>query len=170
MRNNALRELTLMAFFAGLMLALKYLLIFLPNVQVISLLIILAFKVFGFKKTAMIVLVYVTVDSLILSMNLYYFVLLVGWLLLPLLLLVIKSDSELVLAIVGAVHAVFYCLLFAVFNVFLIMEIDFRTYIILDIPYMLILMVSAFVSVYWLYRPLKKAFDSIINENIVEDK
>jgi len=165
MRNNNLRELTLMAFFAGLMLALKYLLIFLPNVQVISLLIILAFKIFGFKKTVMIILVYVTVDSLILSMNIYYFVLLIGWLLLPLFLLVIKSDSELILAITGAVHAFAYSMVFAAFDVFLIMEVNFWTYMLAGIPFKIALIVSAFVSVYWLYKPLKKTFDSIMEEN-----
>lgn len=152
------KDLTLIAIFASIIIVLEYALYFLPNVQLTFLLIILYSKVLGLKKTTLIIILYVMIDYLILGgLSFYTPVALVGFLLIPILLTTIfkKVEESLILACLGVVFSFIYSWLYALATV-LLTEVNLFAYLASDILFEIILACSTFVSVLWLYKPLKK--------------
>ena len=67
-----IKDITIIAFFSAILFVQEQLFSFLPNVQLTVFLIVLYSKVFGFTKTAIIILIHTLLDNIVMgSMNLY---------------------------------------------------------------------------------------------------
>lgn len=150
----------------------KLLLAVIPNFQFSTILLILFFYVFGTKPMLLITLLYVIVDNLWLGTFhvIYTPVMFIAWSSLLLLLIPFKNKSINVwfLGLIGIIHVVMYSACFGITTA-LIHEIDVIAYVLADIPFTLILMVSNFLTIIWLFKPLynvmSKYYKIIIGEN-----
>jgi len=130
---------------------------FLPNVQVTVLLIVVYSKVFNLKKSILIVTIYTILDNL-LFLNIYYLpFMLVGWLVIPVSLNTVfkKVNNVYILATLSIFYVLFYSLMYVVADV-IILKIGFLERMLSDSIFVMIFIVSSFVSILWLYEPLKK--------------
>mgnify|MGYP001244429504 CR=1 FL=1 len=141
-----------------------------PNFQFTTLLIVLFFNMFGFKATTLIIITHVILDNIWMqSLNLIYTpAMFLGWFSLPLILkLIPKRKNYFDIALIGAFHGVLYSFFFVLAQVFLT-QVDIMAYLIADIPFTLILMMSNFITILWLYQPLytrlKPLYDEMINK------
>lgn len=150
----------------------KLLLVVIPNFQFSTLLLVLFFYVFGTKPMLLITLLYVVVDNLWFGTFhfIYTPVMFLAWSSLSLLLIPFKKRSSNVwfLGLLGMLHAVIYSFCFG-FTTAMIYEIDMIAYIISDIPFTLILMVSNFLTIIWLFKPLCKVMSKYYQTIIIEN-
>lgn len=160
------KDMTLIAVLAVLLFALEQALTLLANVQVTVLLLVLYSKMLGWKKTSIIVVIHVLLDNLVMgSFNLMTVpFMLVGWLLIPLFLgtLFKRIEKPLPLAFLGILFSFLYSWIFMIPGA-LIQGKAFMEYWIADIPFEIILAVSSFLSILWLYEPLAKIFIQLDN-------
>lgn len=152
------------AIFAAVLFLQEQLLTFLPNVQLTQLLIVLYFYLFGFLDTAAIIVIHVLLDNLTMgSWSLFYTpTMLIGWLLLPLLLLWLAphSKNSLWIGIITFLHGFVYSWLFLGASV-LLWEMEPWTYFMADIQFELILALNGFVTVWFLFPPLRMALQKV---------
>lgn len=157
----AIRDLSLIAVLTTILFVQEQLLTFIPNVQLTVFLIVLYSKKLGFVKTSIITIIHVLLDNLFLGgINIYYTpAMLVGWLIIPTTLSTIfkKVHSNISLAILGAIYSFIYCWIYIIPNVILF-KFNYIDYLIADIPFEIILVVSSFVSILLLYNPISKIF------------
>ena len=95
------------------------------------------------------------------SFSLFYTpAMLVGWLIIPITICSIfkKVESSFCLGVLGVLYAFIYCWLFIIPNYF-ILNIGPIEYLISDFLFEIILAISSFVSIYWLYNPCGKVLD-----------
>ncbi|MGI6781665.1 MAG: hypothetical protein ACOX56_02365 [Acholeplasmataceae bacterium] len=145
-----------------------------PNVQLTFLLIILYCKTFNYVESVLMITVHVILDNLLMgSFNLTVMPFMyLGYLVIPITLKTIfkKVESPLGLAILSILYSLIYSWIFFI-PAILILEIPFWTYLIQDIPFEIILAASSFLSVLWLYRPLKRVLDSHLGSKpIINDE
>lgn len=172
MRGSFLKKCLIYALMTAIIVVQKLLLAVIPNFQFSTLLLILFFYIFGTKPMLLITLLYVVVDNLWLGTFhfIYTPVMFVAWGTLLLLLIPFKKRSSNVwfLGLLGALHAIMYSFCFG-FTTAMLHEIDVVAYIIADIPFTLILMISNFLTIIWLFQPLYKVmskyYQIIISEN-----
>ncbi|MGI6787035.1 MAG: hypothetical protein ACOX5X_00490 [Acholeplasmataceae bacterium] len=95
----------------------------------------------------------------------------IGYLIIPLTIKTIfkKVESPLWLALLSVIYSLLYSWIFIIPAVF-ILQIPFWTYLIQDIPFEIILAASSFLSVLWLYRPLKNILDQQLLEAKIIDE
>ena len=136
---------------------------FLPNIQLTVFLIFLYTKTQGWIKTSIIVTIHVLLDNLVMgSMNVLTFVpMLIGWLTIPLTLGTIfkKVDKPIYLALLSIPYVMFYDFCFALFTSWLTDTTLYAWYV-GGIVFDIILVMSSFLSILWLYEPLKKVIES----------
>ncbi len=172
MRNSLLKKLLIYALMTAIIVVQKLLLAVIPNFQFSTLLLILFFYVFGTKPMLLITLLYVVVDNLWLGTFhfIYTPVMFIAWSTILLLLIPFKKKSIniWILGLLGALHAIIYSFCFG-FTSAMLYEIDIVSYILADIPFTLILMISNFLTIIWLFKPLyqvmSKHYQIIIGEN-----
>lgn len=159
------KDITIIAVFAALLFSLEQALTFLPNIQLTVFLIVLFSKKLGFTKTTLIILIHVILDNLIMgSFNILYFpFMLLGWLVIPLTLTTIfkKASSSIALAFLGILYSFIYSWMFIIPQV-LILNIDVVAYLIGDFWWEVVLALSSFLSILWLYTPCSNLLDRII--------
>lgn len=152
--DKGLRELTSLAVFAALLIALQVGLSFLPNIELVTLLIILMTKHFGWKSMLS-VWVFVLVEGLIYGVHIWWINYLYIW---PLLVILVMIFRRLDHPLPWGILAGGYGLLFGT----LCSIPYFLTggwgagfgYIISGIPFDLIHCVSNFILVLLLYKPM----------------
>lgn len=158
-------DICLIAVLAAITLALEYLLLGIPNVRLTVLLLVLYSKKLGIIKTTLIIIIYSLVDCLINGGIHYVFypVMLLGWLIIPLSLNTIfkKIEEPLYLGLLGVLFSFIYCWMY-ILPTILIMDMKFIPYLLSDIPFEIILATSSFLSILWLYKPLSSLFDKIL--------
>ena len=134
---------------------------FLPNIQFTFLLLICYVDCLGFRKISLIVFVHVLLDNLVMgSLNpLVIIPMLVGYMITILIKKVYHKDNVYIIGLLGSLGSVIYSLCFLITNA-LFLEIDIWAYFLADIPFTLILMISTYLSIIWLYKPIIK----IINQ------
>ena len=90
---------------------------------------------------------------------------LLGWLTIPVLLKTVfkKVESPIYLSLIGGLCALIYTLYFAIANT-IISKSNLLMYLIADIPFTIILIVSSIVSIIWLYQPLYKLMNKYNNQ------
>lgn len=162
------KDITIIALFAAVLFVQEQLLSFLPNIQMTMLLIMVYTRVFKIPKTTIIVLIHVILDNLINGSFNIVFVLtmFLGWenVVIVTGTVLKNNDNTLVLSLYSILFTVIYCLLFAV-SATLFFDTSFIAYITNDILFTIIMCVSSFVSVLWLFIPLTK----VLNKKILKE-
>lgn len=140
---------------------------FIPNVQLTVFLIVLYAKTVGYFRTSIIVFIHVLLDNLVMgSMNVITFVpMLIGWEIIPLVICTIgrKIEKPVYLALLSIPFVLIYDFIFALFN-YWILDIDLITWYTGGIIFDIVLIMSSFLSILWLYNPLKRVIDSFDNK------
>jgi len=155
------KKLTLMALLTTLLLIQEQALSFIPNVQFSTLLILLFASTFKLRDSLVMLAVYVCIDSLYMgALNPFYMIpMYLGWATLPVLYhFVIKPrESIYTMATLGFFGGFIYGVLFMPFAV-IQTGIDPRAYLLADFPFQIIMAASNFLTILWLYAPLKKIY------------
>lgn len=158
----AIKDLTLIAVLATILFVQEQLLSFIPNVQLTVFLLVLYSKKLGLLKTAIITIIHVLLDNLFLGgINLYFTpAMMIGWLIIPITLTTMfkKINSNLGLAILGAIYSFIYCWIYIIPNTILF-NINFIDYLVADVLWEIALALSSFISILVLYNPLSKLFE-----------
>lgn len=166
--SKTLKDLTLMVVCASILFVQQISLSFIPNVQFSVLLIILYTKMLGFKKTSLIIVVHVAAINLLSPFGPIVPTLIpamfIAWMIVPVLLTTVfrKVENVIWLALFGLVYGFVYGWVYIPFTVFLL-DTPFVPYLIMDIPFEVLMGISNMISILWLYEPLKKAFTQQLN-------
>ena len=161
------KNLVLISVLSATIFALEQALIFLPNITLTVFLIILFSKCLDLKKSLLVILIYVLLDNLFMgTMNPIFLVFIfLGWSIIPITLHTIfkNINSSIALACLSLVYSLLYCLSFVIPTV-LIYHIDPVVYLMNDVVFEIILMISSFVSVLWLYEPCYKVLKRYVTD------
>lgn len=161
------KDIALIAIFAAILFVQEQILTFLPNIQLTVFLIVLYSRTFGFKKTTIIIIIHVLLDNLVMGsfnyLNLAFMFL--GWLFIPITLLTIfrSIKNSLGLAFLGILYAFVYSW-FLIIPGMILQELTFFQYLSGDIIFEVLLAISSFITILWLYEPLHKIL-SEMNED-----
>ncbi len=154
------KRLILIAMCTTVLFVQEQMLMIVPNVQFTTLLIVLYASMFRFRETVAIVVVYVLLDNMFMSSfhPLYTPPMFIGWLTIPVMYhtLLRKTKREMTLAFFGLFFGFYYGWVFIPFRMIEQGVGVFWNYLILDIPFEIIMAVSNFLTILWLYRPLYK--------------
>lgn len=158
------KELVMLALLATLLFIQEEVLVFLPNIQLTVFLLILYSKNLGCLKTLGIIVIYAFLDNVYMaSFHLIYTpFMFMGWALIPLLLDTVfkKAESTFRLSLLAIVFAFLYSWMYVIANVW-IMGMDWKLYLLSDIPFELLFAASSFLTTLWLYEPCCKVFRSM---------
>lgn len=156
------KDLVLIAFLTGLLFVQEEALTFLPNIQLTVFLLVLYAKKLGFKKTTLIITIHVLLDNMVFGgfNPIVITFMWIGWMWIPVILCLFFKhiNTSMKLACLGVLFALLYSWTFVVCSCF-IFNMKFIHYMIADIPFELILALSSFLSILWLYEPVSKVFD-----------
>jgi energy-coupling factor transport system substrate-specific component len=165
----SVRDITTIGLLATVLFVQEEALTFLPNIQLTVLLIVLYSECLGFWKTTIIVIIHVLLDNLVMaSFNpIYTPFMFVGWELIPILLCTVfkRVSKPLPLAFLGILFSFLYSWVYMIPNTFFY-DIPFVPYLVSDIPFECLLASSSFLSILWLYSPLKKVLDKLQPKNV----
>lgn len=160
------RDITIISILSVILFAQKELLSFIPNVSLTVFLIVLFSKKMGFFRTLIIVVVYCLLDILVTgSFNIIYNpFMLIGLSIIPLIINLFfkNNDNTIILSILAGLFSLVYCWIFIIPSVF-IYQMDLIIYLINDIPFELVFLVSSSISTLLLYKPCSTLFDKYIN-------
>lgn len=155
------KKISLFAVLTSLLLVQEQALSFIPNVQFSTLLILLFASSFKLKDSLTMLVVYVIIDSLYMgAFNIIYMVpMYIGWSLIPIgyHLFFRGKENPYALAFFGLVLGFIYGFLFMPFAV-LMTGVDPLVYLMADLPFQIIMAISNFLTILWLYPPLKKVY------------
>ncbi|PKK96719.1 MAG: hypothetical protein CVV58_04935 [Tenericutes bacterium HGW-Tenericutes-3] len=160
-KHQAIKDSALIAVLASILFVQQLALSFLPNVQFTTLLIVLYTKVIGFKKTTLVVILHVLAINILSPFGPVIIMqvpaMLIGWLLIPVLLHTVfrKLNTAWSLAIFGFFFGFVYGWLFIPVSVW-ILDVPFLEYLIADVLFEIVMAISNFLTILWLYDPLKK--------------
>lgn len=168
----SIKDIVIIAACISIIFVQEQILSFLPNIQLTILLLVLFSKKLGIIRTSIIIIIYSFLDCLVTgSLNLYYFpFMLIGWLLIPVIITLFckKTESSIILALMGIIFAVFYSWIYIIPNVLIpneaISVISVINYLAADLTFEVLLASSSFLSILWLYSPCSIAFDKILKE------
>lgn len=164
-----IKDITIIAVFSAILFIQEQLFAFIPNVQLTVFLLVLYSKVFGFKKTIVIVFIHVLLDNIVNgSLNLVYFpFMLIGWSLIPIGLHTVfkKVNGELPLAFLGVLFSFLYCFMFIIPSC-IVYEYKFIEYLMVDVLWELVLALSSFLTILWLYKPCARLLNNMINKDM----
>ncbi len=165
--NNILsvRRITRIAIFATILFVQEELLTMIPQVQLTQVLIAVFFYGFGFVDTTIIIIIHVLLDSLIMGgPNIIYTpVMILGWFLLPLILLLFrKIKNKYLIGIVVFVHAFLYSWIFAIATSY-VKKIPLKIYLISDIPFEIALAINGLITTILLFKPLTNTINRQLN-------
>lgn len=153
------RNITIIAILTVILFVQEQVLVFLPNISLTVFLIVLYSKVLGFKKTTIIILIYVLLDNLYMaSFSLYFFpFMFIGWELIPIIFCSFfkKIENSFILALGAVLCSFLYCFIYFIPN-YVFLEIDLVPYFIADLPFEFLLSGSSFLTTLWLYPPVKR--------------
>jgi hypothetical protein len=155
-----------------IIVVLEELLLIIPNVQLTVFLILLFSSVYTLKESIVMIIVYVILDSLYMGTFhvLYMAPMILGWSLIPLGLKTIlkNTNNELHYALFAFVFGFVYGWMFIPFK--MIEQSIFRLgpYLIADLPFEIIMAVVGFLTVYYLYKPLRRILIAAIEGHELE--
>ena len=168
MNGNILKKSLIYALMVSIIVVQKWVLAIIPNFQFTTLLIVLFFYLFGFKGTLLITILYVLIDNLYMGTFhiIYTPIMLIAWCsLIFILMLFRKNDNVWLLCLIGGIHGIIYSLCYAVGGI-IFYEVDFVLYLLSDIPFTLLLVVSNVITILWLYKPISKIMKKFLCENV----
>lgn len=160
-----IKNITLIAVLAAILFVQEQVLSFLPNIQLTVFLLVLYSKIFKLWKVLLVIVIHVLLDNLFMgSFSIYYFpFMLLGWSIIPIIINIFFKNTEnsIVLAIVGFGCSFIYCFLFAIPQV-LLTETSLMTYLAADFSFEIILAISSFLAILWLFKPCYKIMKDIL--------
>jgi hypothetical protein len=166
--HQAIKDTALIAICAAVLFVQQMAFSFIPNVQLSTLLIVLYAKVLGFKRTTLIILIHVIAYNLLSPFGpvipVYMPFMFAAWMLIPISLntFLKKIKSSFGLAIFGLLFGFIYGWMFIPAAVF-ITGTPFVAYLVMDIPFEIVMGLSNFITILWLYQPLKNVlYDQLI--------
>ena len=167
-----IKDIVVVATCISIIFVQEQILSFLPNIQLTILLLVLYSKKLGLVKTIIVVIIHSFLDCLVTgSLNLYYFpFMLIGWLAIPVIINLFfkKTESVLILAIMGIVFSLIYSWIYIIPNVLIPNEsfkkVGVINYLAADLLFEVLLASSSFLSILWLYNPSSKLFEKILKE------
>jgi len=153
-----LRRLIILAMSVTILFVQEQVLTFIPNVQFTTLLIVLYASLFTFRENVIIIFVHVILDSLYMGAfnPLYMTPMFIGWVLIPLFYNTVmgKTKDEKKLAGFAFIMGFVYGWTFIPFAMFQLGIDNFWAYLIADIPFEIIMALTNFMTVLWLYKPM----------------
>ena len=162
------KQIVQVALLASILFVQEQLLSFLPNIQLTIFIILLYSKCLKFKETLLIILIHVVLDNLLNGSFIHYIVIpmFIGYFFILVFthIFLKNAESPLILASCGVIFSIVYSLSFLICNV-IMLDINPVAYLISDISFTTLLIVSSFLSILWLYLPLKKILDTKIQNN-----
>lgn len=165
--NKKIIDIALIPILAAILFALEQLLSFLPNIQLTVFIILLYSKKLGIWKTAIIIIIHVILDNLLMgSFNFLYLpFMFVGWLIIPITINTIfkKVENSFFLALLGILFAFLYSWSYIIPNC-LILNVRFWDYLAADLMFELLLAISSFISILWLYKPCAHIFEQMLDK------
>lgn len=155
----SIKEMTLLSAMTAILVVQEFALNMLPNIQFTTLLLVVYSHILGAKRTSLIIVLYVILDNLLMgSFNIIYFPsMLAAWLLVPFCLhLFFKDEANATsLALFGFLFAFVYGWMFVPASIALT-GVRLTDYLLADLPFQLIMAVSNFLTILWLFEPLSK--------------
>ncbi len=173
-----LKRMIMIAMSITILFAQKQMLMFLPNIQLTTVLILLFVTLFTFRESVLIIVGYVLLDSLFIwGFNpIYTPAMLIAWTLIPVLWHTVLNRTLNVrtLAFFGLFFGFLYGWVFIPFTMIQVGIFDIRPYLIADLPFELLMAGSNFVTILWLYEPLyavfKREMPILSRESLTTDK
>jgi hypothetical protein len=156
--NKSIKEITILAIATSVLIVQEFALTMLPNIQLTTLLIMVYTSVFGYKNTSLIVTVHVIIDNLIFgSFAMLHIIvpMFIGWQLVVIIFYFIqkRTSNIIIYAVIAYLFGHLYGLVFVPFQGF-ILNVDMLTYLIADLPFQLIMALTNFIVILWLYQPI----------------
>ena len=160
-----IKELCILAFMIVILFVQEELLSFIPNFQFTFLLIAVYTKVFGFKKTSLIVLAHILLDNIFMGSVLPYVMIpmFLGYYSYMGLIYLVSNKSIWLITLVGVIGSLIYCYLFLIANI-IFLDIDIFTYLIMDIPFEILLAASSAFTLFYLYIPISNKLSNLLLE------
>ena len=153
-----LKRLIFMAMCITIVFVQEQILTIIPNVQFTTLLLVLYVSLFKWRESVAMIVIYVILDNLYMnSFNpIYTPAMLIAWLTIPLVYYTVlrATKSEVKLAVFGLLFGIYYGWVFIPFRMFELGITEFWPYLMLDIPFQIIMAASNFITILWLYKPL----------------
>lgn len=159
------KDLAMIAVLTAILFVQEEILSVLPNIQLTVFLILLYSKKLGFIKTSFIILIHVLLDNLFMNtFNIYIMpFMFIGWMIIPITLTTIfkRIESPIILALLSIGYAFIYSWVFIIPSC-LFYNMEFFSYLLSDILFEILLAISSFISVLWLYKPCAKVLDMLL--------
>ena len=157
------KDICIMGLFTAVLFVQEQLLVFLPNIQLTFLLIVLYTKVFGAKKSLMIVFIHVLLDNMI--MGSFTFItmipMLVGYTILVFLTNLVKDKKLFWIVLIACIGSLVYTYMFVFMNK-IVYDVDLIAYLVADIPFEILLVLSTILTITYLFRPLEKVLNNLL--------
>lgn len=165
--QTKIQRITFSAMFLTLVIVSKQALAGIPNVQVVTLLMLLYFKNSTMRESVGFVIAYSIIDYLIWGFFTLIFPSIFVWLSWNL--IVKKFKTELSFALLTVPFTIIHAAGYLAHDLVLAhLPIEGAiAYLLHGLPFNIVFMVSSFITILWLYRPLQKVLEQIgdINEN-----
>ena len=162
----SLKMLCLISLFSAILFVQEEALTMVPNVQLTFLLVCVYSATIGLKYSSIIILVHVLLDNLFMNtFNLYCMVpQYIGLFIACLFGYLFRNKNEYIQGIFSSLAALIYCILYLLVNIWFL-DAKFIPYLIADIPFEIILMVSSFITIIFLYKPLVKVIKNFLKDD-----
>lgn len=161
MRNKVVK----IAFLSALLIVAKELLFFIPNVEVVTLLLMAYTYTLGVKTSIYITIIFTIVQALIYPPHMWIITYLIVWPLLVLLTSIMKKTKPnvLVLAILAALFGLSFGAIDSIINSFVYGPKTFLPLWIRGLPWDIVHAISNYLTVLILFNPLSKSLAKIMN-------
>ncbi len=165
---RTLKRMIFIAMAATILFVQEQLLTMLPNVQLTVLLLVLFSSVLTFRETMTVIFVHVILDSLFMGAfyPFYMVPMFIGWSLVPIAYHTVlrRTNNELKLAAFGFVHGFLYGWTFIPFVMIQTGIYQFWPYLMADLLFEIIMGVSSFITILWLFKPLYRIVSRELNK------
>lgn len=153
--RERIKWLLFTAMYVALIWSLEMLLVFIPNIQLTTLLIVVYVVNHKYKQSLVMIIAYVILDNLAYGFSIFMLPMFLGWMFIPTVYAFIRPTNEYQHAALGILFGLIYSWMFIPLSV-VMYGIPFKAYIIADIPFEIILCTSNVVTILWLYKPIEK--------------
>lgn len=148
--TSSIREQLFVAFYVLILFTLESLVDHIPNVQLTTLLFLILFENNDKTVSALSIVYYVVLQGLMWGFGSYILGMYIGWFLYMIIAKIFIKTGVGMKAFISLLFAFIYGLSFYPMTG-IIYQIPFATYMVADFPYALIMGVSNFISILWLY-------------------
>ena len=156
MKNTNLRKLLLCVMYSSILFIQELTLSFIPGFQLSFLLILIIGGTLGLKWGNFVLFIYLTLDNLSFGSFMPYVIIpmIIGWEFTLLMGYLFRNKNKFILAAMGIVSCLVYCWSYLPFSKFFF-KVDIISYLISDITYEILLSITTFITIIFLYNPLK---------------